>query len=96
MKPCVYILASRPGGAIYVGMTTNIRQRLETHHAGLVRHTQRYSIKRLVYIEGHETIEDAVIRENRLKTWKRAWKIALIERINPRWRDLSRIPGWLD
>lgn len=96
MKPCVYILASRRNGSLYTGMTTDIRQRLTEHRAGFVSHTDRYRIRRLVHLEFHPTIADAVTRERRLKRWHRAWKIALIEEQNPDWNDLSRGFGWLD
>lgn len=90
MKPCVYILASRRNGRLYIGMTTDIRQRLESHRAGAVRHTNAYRIKRLVHLEWHGTIEQALIRERRFKEWRRVWKIDLIEGGNPCWNDLAR------
>jgi putative endonuclease len=90
MEPCVYILASRRNGGLYIGMTTDIRHRLEIHRAGHVRHTRRYRIKRLVFLEFHGSIEESLIREKRLKNWKRAWTIKLIEDANPDWNDLSR------
>lgn len=88
--PCVYILASRPHGAIYVGVTTNIAQRVHQHGAGAVdAHTRRYGIHRLVYVEVFECLAEARRREATLKRWRRAWKDALIERENPDWNDLS-------
>ena len=69
MKPCVYILASKRNGSLYIGMTTDIRRRVEEHHAGFVQHTRKYRIQRLVYLEPHQTIEDAALRERRIKEW---------------------------
>ena len=87
--PCVYIMASRRNGTLYIGMTTDLPGRVSEHAQGLVEgFTKRYGIHRLVYYEGHETIEDAFRRERRLKEWRRAWKIRLIESMNPEWIDL--------
>jgi len=96
MSPCVYILANRQRGFIYVGVTSNLRRRLVEHQSGLARHTARYSIKRLVYFEHHDRISDAIAREKRLKAWRRVWKISLIENVNPDWNDLSRHLAWFD
>jgi putative endonuclease len=86
----VYILASRPGGAIYIGATTNLRGRVTQHRLGAVdSHTRRYRIHRLVYFETHQTLELALARERKLKRWRRAWKDALIAGANPMWRDLA-------
>ncbi len=89
MKPCVYILASKRNGSLYIGMTTDIRRRVEEHRAGFVQHTRKYRIRRLVYLEPHQTIEDAALRERRIKEWRRLWKIRLIEATNPDWNDLA-------
>ena len=87
--PRVYIMASRPGGAIYIGVTSDLVQRVWQHKEGLVEgHTNRYNIKDLVWYEAHETMESAISREKALKRWKRAWKLRLIAETNPTWRDL--------
>ena len=96
MKPCVYILASRRNGSLYIGVTTDIRRRLDDHRSGKVPHTRKYRIRRLVYLEDHPRVEDAIIREKRMKAWKRAWKIQLIETANPDWNDLARRLWWRD
>lgn len=88
MPSHVYILASSKDGALYIGVTTNLSQRLEQHAAGVVGHTAKYQIKRLVHVEEYESINQAREREFRLKKCKRAWKVALIEESNPDWRDL--------
>ena len=86
----VYILASRPHGAIYIGCARDLRQRVEQHRAGVVAsHTKRYQIHRLVYFEEHQTLEAALLREKQLKRWKRAWKDELIAQINPDWWDIG-------
>ena len=85
----VYVLASRPHGAIYIGMTNDLVRRVWEHKQGIVEgYTKRYRVKRLVYHEEHETAEAAIAREKRLKRWRRDWKDKLIEARNPDWRDL--------
>lgn len=96
MKPCIYILANRRNGFLYIGVTSDIRRRLAEHQQGLSRHTRKYRIKRLVYLEPHDRITDALQREKRLKYWKRAWKIRLIEEANPDWSDLARTLAMFD
>ena len=87
--PCVYIMASRPGGVIYTGVTSNPVQRVWQHKEDFVEgYTKQYRIHRLVWYEIHDNMESAIIREKRLKKWKREWKDKLIERINPTWKDL--------
>lgn len=79
-QPCVYILASKPHGTLYIGVTSNIAARIYQHKANLVTgFSQRYSVHRLVYIELHQEMYAAIIREKQLKRWKRAWKVRLIE-----------------
>ncbi len=86
---CVYIMASRKNGTLYVGVTGNLVQRVMRHKDGAVPgFTERYGVHRLVYHESFRHIDDAILREKRLKKWKRHWKIRLIERTNPEWRDL--------
>ncbi len=88
-QPCVYMLASKRNGTLYVGVTSNLVQRIWQHKNDLVAgFTQRYAVHTLVWHEVHETMESAITREKALKRWKRAWKIELIERDNPSWRDL--------
>jgi len=85
----VYILASRPNGTLYIGMTDDLAKRVWIHRAGLLPgFTARYDVKMLVWYEPHETRESAFMRERQLKKWNRAWKLALIEQTNPAWRDL--------
>jgi len=88
----VYILASRRNGTLYVGVTNDLHARMVEHRDGLVPgFTKRYGVKMLVYFEEHADIEEAILREKRIKRWRRAWKIQLIESSNGEWRDL-----WLD
>lgn len=88
-RPCVYILASSRNGTLYVGATTNLASRIEAHRAGAVPgFTQKYKVRTLVYAEPHDTIGQALLREKQIKKWRRAWKLELIERDNPQWRDL--------
>jgi len=88
-QPCVYILASRTNGTLYIGVTSNLTQRIWQHRIGAVEgFTKKYSVHRLVWYETHETMESAILREKRLKKWKRAWKLELIGEMNPNWDDL--------
>jgi putative endonuclease len=85
----VYILASRPGGALYVGMTNDLVRRVYEHRQGAVAgHTQRYNIKQLVHFEIFEGIRDALQREKNIKHWPRVYKTRLIAKTNDTWRDL--------
>jgi putative endonuclease len=85
----VYILASGPGGTLYIGVTNNLVRRVYEHREGLAEgFTKRYQIKTLVYFEPHETIAAALQPEKNIKQWSREWKIDLIVAGNPDWRDL--------
>ncbi len=89
-NPCVYILASQKRGTLYVGVTSNLPQRLYQHRNNLLpSFTRDYSVHRLVWIEAHDTMPAAIAREKQLKRWHRQWKINLIEAVNPDWRDLA-------
>jgi putative endonuclease len=93
-QPAVYILASKRNGTLYIGVTSNLASRIEGHRAGLVGgFTEKYGVKTLVYFELHADMYEAISREKRLKKWSRAWKVELIERGNPEWRDLSDQTG---
>ena len=86
----VYILTSRRNGTLYVGMTDNIGQRVWQHKSGAIPgFTKKYGLKSLAWYETHETRESAFIRERQIKKWNRSWKLELIERLNPEWKDLS-------
>jgi putative endonuclease len=86
----VYILASRRNGTLYIGMTDNIQKRVWQHQTGAIPgFTRNYGVKMLVWYELHETRESAFLRERQLKKWNRAWKLKLIEEMNPRWLDLT-------
>lgn len=88
-EPCVYILASRPGGVTYVGVMSDLARRVQEHREGRGSvFTRRYRIRRLVWYEWHDTMIAAIEREKELKKWKRAEKSQLIGELNPRWRDL--------
>ena len=88
----VYMIANRKNGAIYTGVTAEICQRIVQHRERTdSRFAKQYEIYRLVYVEPHDEIDVAISREKAIKKWRRAWKIELIERDNPDWRDL-----WFD
>jgi putative endonuclease len=85
----VYILASRPGGTIYVGVTNNLVRRVYEHRNGVVPgFTKQYNVHQLVYFEVHSTALTAIQREKNMKHWPRSWKTRLIAQSNPTWRDL--------
>ena len=89
-QPCVYILASRPYGTLYLGVTSNLIQRLWQHRDGITGgFTTRYKIHHLVRYEMFDDMERAISREKQLKRWHRQWKINLIESENPHWVDLA-------
>ncbi len=82
-------MASKRNGTLYTGVTSNLVQRVWQHKNNLVEgFTKHYGIHTLVWYEVHETMESAIIREKNVKKWKRVWKLALIEKNNPEWRDL--------
>jgi len=88
-RPCVYILASKRNGTLYIGVTSDIARRSWEHReAGMEGFTDRYDVKLLVYVEFHDTMPDAILREKQMKKWRRDWKLRLIEKSNPDWRDL--------
>jgi putative endonuclease len=85
----VYILASRIGGTLYIGVTNHLVRRFAEHRLELMKgFTKKYGVHKLVYFEQFDDIENAISREKRLKKWNRAWKIRLIEELNPNWDDL--------
>jgi putative endonuclease len=89
-QPCVYILASKHYGTLYIGVTSNLLARLHQHRSGEVEgFTSRYGVHRLVRYEFFEDMPTAIAREKQLKRWHRDWKINLIERDNPHWEDLA-------
>ena len=86
----VYILASKPYGTLYIGVTSHLIQRIYQHKKGLADgFTKKYNIHQLVYYEIHLDVSEAILREKRLKKWNRQWKINLIEQDNPQWLNLS-------
>jgi putative endonuclease len=93
-QPCVYILASKRNGTLYTGVTSNLLKRAWEHKNRLVEgFTEKYAVRALVWYETHDTMESAIQREKNIKDWKRAWKIRVIEEMNPQWCDLY--PGIL-
>ena len=88
-QPCVYLLASKRNGTLYTGVTSTLLKRVGEHKSNLVEgFTRKYGVHILVWYELHETMESAIQREKAIKNWKRAWKIKVIEEMNPGWRDL--------
>ena len=85
----LYILASKPNGTLYTGVTSNLVQRVWQHKNKLGEgFTKKYNVDKLVYYEVHESAESAITREKQVKAWKREWKLRLIRENNPGWRDL--------
>ena len=88
-QPAVYILASQRNGTLYIGVTSDLVQRIWQHKNDVVEgFTKEYGVHLLVWYELHEDMESAIIREKRLKKWNREWKLRLIEEKNPNWQDL--------
>lgn len=88
-QPCVYLMASRRNGTLYVGVTSDLIKRVWEHKQDSVEgFTKRYGVHILVWYELHQTMESAIVREKKLKEWKRRWKLELIESGNSQWRDL--------
>ena len=88
-QPAVYILTSQRNGTLYIGVTSDLIKRIWEHKNDLVKgFTKKYGVHMLVYYELHGDMEQAIIREKRLKKWNRAWKLRLIEEKNPNWDDL--------
>lgn len=89
MTAYVYILASRKKGTLYIGVTNDLVRRSHEHREGVTEgFTKRHGIKLLVYFETFEDIRIAIQREKSLKRWSRQWKLALVDKSNPEWRDL--------
>ena len=88
----VYILASKKFGTLYTGVTNDLMRRIHGHRENMISgFTKKHGVHKLVWIERHEDIHEAILREKRIKKWRREWKINLIERNNPQWLDL-----WLE
>jgi len=88
-QPCAYLLASRRNGTLYVGVTSDVVKRVWEHKEDLADgFTKRYGVHMLVWYELHDSMEGAIRREKAIKEWKRRWKLELIEKQNPEWRDL--------
>ena len=85
----VYILASKRNGTLYIGVTNNLNKRVWQHKSGLVDgFTKKYGVHILVHYERFDNIDSAIVREKRIKKWNRKWKLELIEKFNPEWKDL--------
>ena len=86
----VYILTNKNNTTLYIGVTNNIIKRLFEHRTGLIEgFTKKYKLKKLVYLEEHHDIKEAIVREKQLKNWHREWKLNLIKKVNPKFNDLS-------
>ena len=88
-QPAVYILASKRNGTLNVGVTSDLAVRVWQHRNDIFEgFTKKHGVHMLVYFELHDDMESAIVREKRLKKWNRAWKLRLIEEMNPDWNDL--------
>ncbi|WP_422861038.1 GIY-YIG nuclease family protein [Flagellimonas sp. S174] len=91
----VYILTNKKNGTLYIGMTNDLERRILEHKSKLVDgFTKKYGLNKLVYFEAYQYVNDAILREKRIKKWKRQWKIDLIEEENRNWNDLGL--NWFD
>lgn len=85
----IYILASKRNGTLYIGVTKDLVKRVYEHKNNFVKgFTEKYGVHDLVYYESYEDVGQAILREKQMKKWKRQWKIELIEKQNPAWKDL--------
>jgi len=97
MQSYIYIMTNKKYGTLYIGVTSNLIKRVYEHKNSFVNgFTAKYNLKKLVYYEIFEDITEAIKREKQLKKYKRAWKIELIEKINPTWKDLYYDLIWVD
>ena len=88
-QPAVYIVTNDRNGTLYVGVTSNLVQRIWRHRSGTAAgFTIRYKAHRLVYFEMHPSMDAAILREKQIKKWNRSWKVEMIEKLNPYWNDL--------
>ena len=88
-NPCIHLMASRRNGTLYVGVTSDLAKRVWQHKADMVDgFTKRYGVHTLVWYEAHDSMESAIRREKPIKEWKRKWKLELVEKDNPEWKDL--------
>ncbi len=88
-QPCVYMLASKRNGTLYIGVTSNLTKRIWEHKNNLVESfTSKYGVHTLVWYELHDTMDSAIQREKTIKSWKRAWKMKVVEEMNLHWHDL--------
>ena len=95
LDPYVYLLASRRNGTLYLGVTSNLIQRVAQHRIeAFGGFAAEHGVKLLVWFEQHATMEHAIIREKQIKKWRRAWKLDLIEQQNPDWQDLAIMLGF--
>lgn len=87
----VYIMANKPNGVIYIGVTDNLEERVKEHKLKVYDNsfTCKYNCNKLVYFEEYQIDKEAIVRERRFKKWKHSWKIKLIEDMNPTWMDIS-------
>ncbi len=93
--PAVYLLASKRNGTLYIGVTSDLPGRIYKHRNGLLPgFTCEYAVRMLVWFEQYATMEQAILREKRIKKWNRSWKLGLIEAGNPDWRDLAEDLGF--
>ncbi len=89
-EPCVYIMASKMRGTLYVGVTSNLRKRVEEHRTEWFKgFSSKYAVKDLVWFEQHSTMLSAIERENQLKNMSRREKLKLVESLNPNWLDIA-------
>jgi len=86
----LYIMASKKDGVLYIGVTSDIIKRVFEHKNGVIEDsfTDKYFVKRLVFFEVHDDVEEAILKEKRIKKWNREWKVNLIEKDNPNWEDM--------
>lgn len=88
-RPCVYIMASKRNGTIYIGVTSDLIRRVYEHKNNIIKgFTKKYAVHMFVYAEEHDTMEHAIHREKCIKEWNRMWKLELIEKHNPEWKDI--------
>jgi putative endonuclease len=94
-EPAIYIMASGRNRTDYTGVTSDLPKRIHEHRSGTYPgFSKRYGLNRLVWFEMHDTMETAIAREKQIKNWKRIWKLELIEKDNPHWRDLAEELGF--